>query len=294
MGGDIGRFKEGSVHETNNFGDVTVVKWLPKNKRIIKFINSGVEKEVSVFQLITKSVTDRIKDIYGVGEVFSTCKCGDIEIISKVSVNRRKIIFLNSKVVKEVAVSTIKSGYISDSKIHIYGIGKKLYTIDKLEYKIMNILDTKRRSIKFTKTGNIKTVSVDLIKSGQIKDKGVTKFGIGTIHKTNNCGNVVVIDVLSYRVRVIRFLNSNVVKKAYVQQIGSGELSHGNGVVTRFKLNKVCEDLINTKKTQGQIAIENGLSRSTVSQINTGTMYGDLTKEFRRDRSKIRSSNKRS
>lgn len=294
MARDVGRFKEGSVHGTNNFGDVEIIKWLPKNKRIIRFIVSGVEKEVSVFQLMSGSITDRVKDVYGVGKIFKTNKCGDVKIISKTSVNKRKIIFLRSKVIKEVSISALKVGYISDSIVHVYGIGKKLVTSDGKEYKIIRVLEYDRRAIKFLKTGNIKTVSLESIKSGIIKDKPLSKYGIGTVHKTNKCGNIIITDVLDYRVRVIKFLNKNITKRAYVQQIRSGELSYGNGEVTAVKLKKVAEDLLYTKKTQYQIAIENGISHSTVSQINTGLIYKNETKQYRGGRDKIRTNNRRS
>lgn len=87
---------------------------------------------------------------------------------------------------------------------------------------VLGIKDKDTLLIKFLKTGNTRLVSKSAVRKGNVRDKAVDKYGIGTVHKSNRCGDATVITIESVRKRKVRFNTSGVEKI-----IGTGELRTG-------------------------------------------------------------------
>ena len=102
-----------------------------------------------------------------------------------------------------------------------YGVGNKFITNDGCEIEIIEKLNGIKRKVRFS-DGVIKYVSSCNIRTGQIKHPNSDKYMIETVHKTNNYGNVTVIQNINKKRRLVRF------EDGYEVDVDLKELGNGN------------------------------------------------------------------
>lgn len=112
------KYTEGTIHQTNNYGQCRVVKYLGYERVIIEFLDSGNTKEVGTTALKRGDVRDdKIyleNIIYKIGNVFDTKGYGKVEIIERVTANKFRIKFLKTGSTTIATLSSIREGSLRD------------------------------------------------------------------------------------------------------------------------------------------------------------------------------------
>ncbi len=79
------------------------------------------------------------------------------------------------------------------------------------------------RRIKFLKSGNTKVTSIGAIRAGELADRpNGPIFGIGTRHKTNSHGDIIIIDAFKDSRRIVEFVDSG-----HRRTVTTGSISTG-------------------------------------------------------------------
>lgn len=108
---------------------------------------------------------------YDIGTIHKTKKHGDIIITGKpADILRRIVMFLDTKTLKEVSLSSIHAGSILDESRGKYSVGREFPTINSGYIKITKRLSNDRREITFKDTGKTQDVHISAINSGFIGD----------------------------------------------------------------------------------------------------------------------------
>lgn len=144
------------IYRSNNCGEFKIIKYLGSSRVRIKFINTGFEKDVKLCHVQTGSIRDNsLFEVYP-GEIYSTTKCGNVEIIDRDIKNRYATIkFINTGFEKIARFDHIISGNVKDDSLPtVFGIGEygnisKNYRDIKNYYNIWNSMMSRCYNINY-------------------------------------------------------------------------------------------------------------------------------------------------
>lgn len=107
---------------------------------------------------------------YAIGNIFKNKNGIEFKILEYIDYSKRKIMFLDSKYEKIVTVGNIKKGEIRDLNADKYHLGKKFINKKDEEFEIIEVFEGNCRTIKFTKSGNVKETYKQAIIKGFVYD----------------------------------------------------------------------------------------------------------------------------
>lgn len=223
----------GFVFKSKNNGDVEVIEYKNHKEVTIKFKNTGFIDSYPAYKLRVGDFVDR--SLYKnhkikIGEIFSTKKSGNLEIIDIYEDKSVKVKFLetgNEKIFKRELSILNGSARESPNKVGEIHITNSGDSIQVIEYVNANNV-----TIKFLKSGYITKARYQNIKKGQVKEPPIR---VGMIFNSTSCGTFKIIEYITYENILIEFTNTSSQKytdgKSIIQgsvyDIESGIQSHG-------------------------------------------------------------------
>lgn len=114
-------YKVGAIHPTKNHGDIEIIQRIDKLKRVVRFLLTGNEKITSTTCISRGYVCDpgsewakskpaRLQE----GDVFTTLKSGEAEIITYLNSRNIYIRFKDTGNVKKVKAERLEAGNVMD------------------------------------------------------------------------------------------------------------------------------------------------------------------------------------
>lgn len=116
----------GKIFKSNTYGEVEVIELIDCKFAKILFLDYDEYKNVEIDNLFKGVlVPDSKKDIYSIGKIFPTNRCGDIKIIEKLNHPYRRVIFLDDTNYECVVDCTnIRNGGVDNPyKPSVCGVG---------------------------------------------------------------------------------------------------------------------------------------------------------------------------
>lgn len=172
-----------------------------------------------------------------VGEIYASNKYGEVSVIEVSSYKNILVKFTNTGNEQFVSGSSLLSGEIVDKKLFnetkLIFVGKIFDTKSYGKVVVEEIVDADYSTVKFLNTDNKRTVSNGNLRRGLIKDIDLFKdncpYSVGTVHSTNNSGDVIVVDVINSHNLRIKFLNTGNEKT-----VSAGNLKKGTPLDTKY------------------------------------------------------------
>lgn len=305
-----GKYSVGRVYPTINSGYIRITKRLGNDRREITFEETGKTQNVHISAIDSGYIGNSL--LYEEELIINICK--DLkftnltqETISKrYGVARTTVTHINknsthSYIVEEFMYphesSIRKSTKPYDSRTSIcrikkvnYGLGTIHKTKRSGDIEIIEVLEGKKRKVKFIKSNVEKITTIESINRGSVLDPTASKYAVGTIHETNCNGPLEVIGYISASRRMVKLLDTNKIRNVAVSSIMQGRI--GTPAKTdEVVVEKICKELKYGLKTQVEIAEMFNIGKTTVSNINKCRFFPHVTMKYKHEfEKKIRGS----
>lgn len=160
----------GSIHETNNYGKIIIVKYESIEEILVRFIDTGNER-YAIGDCIRKG---KVKDLnakpvgFKEGTKYKTNNHGVIEILDYKTYDHVLVKFIDTGNTKTTSVKQIEKGSVADE--FDTKIGKIYPTNNNGDLKIISYINANKIEVLFIDTGNTTYTTFGQIKDGTIKD----------------------------------------------------------------------------------------------------------------------------
>lgn len=279
----------GTIHQTKLYGEIKVIGKVKDNcrLRVVLFLDTSNKQTVSMSTIGIGNVVDKglgsraSRGVYSVGKIFNSNNYGKIEIVEIINQRRRKVKFLNTNAEIEADLASIKSGRLRDKTLSSVFLGSIHETNNCGKCEVIEMGNQSKRKVKFLNTGTVKWVYDRALLSGAIFDGIMNKYRVGSIHETKKHGKVKIIRMgVKYNCRIVKFLKYGTEKKVTVAQLVAGNLSCIVQLSSK-EVHEICKELKYGLKRQYEIADKYNVTSPTISAINRGISYTDITNEYK-------------
>ena len=226
------KYDVGTIHKSNNFGDVEIICRVDNTKRVVKFLDTGYTKNYTLSAIDKGRMQDDTKVIgeFTVGSLHKTNMSGDVKIISFNNANDIEIEFMNTGNKSKCTKANLAKGLVRDELEYVYRGKYSEGSIHKTKFcgdvLVLKVLDDGKRLIQFMNTGNTKKITKHKLSTATDKEHlyhTTGKYRIGSVHKSNNCGNFEIIGRTdNNQERIIKFLNTGVETTTTISRIREG------------------------------------------------------------------------
>lgn len=159
-------------------------------------------------------------------------------------------------------------------KNSIFEVGNVFDTRESGKAEIVEYISSKQVVVKFLNSGNIKSVNTTNLRTGRIKDAELfaKTFWLreGTIHKTNNFGDIEIVKYVNQKDITVKFLNTGNTYNTSGSCVAGGKIAD-----TKYKdaISKYRKGLVFSTEKFGKFVItENiGLESVKILFLDTGT-----------------------
>lgn len=153
---------------------------------------------------------------------------GKYKIVEILPYNMCKILFLNTNNSKEIRIEKAIKGEVFDELADRLKKDSIWKSNTCGNFKIVRYVDTisagERYEVEFLNTKYRNIFLKNNIKKGKINDNSLTTLKIGDIFKTNNCGELEIIEYIEKNIYRYKFLRTGYINKAQKYLIELGEL----------------------------------------------------------------------
>lgn len=173
------KYEVGETYPTVKCGMIKITKVLDNDRRMIKFVSNGIERDVALTSIKSGKITYGINK-YDIDSIHMSKNCGLFKITKYISASRREITFIDNGVVKNVLIRHIPSGNVS-------------YKVNRLTEEVVreicsDLLETDLTITKIAELHDSKPSTISSINTGKIWKHVVSEYkadDMGSIRKSN-------------------------------------------------------------------------------------------------------------
>ena len=153
---------------------------------------------------------------YNVGDVFKTNEYGDAQILCIHNSTKVDVKFLNSGNIKSVKAGDLIRGLITDERKfrlnNLCKVGEIFNTQSFGQIEVIDYIKSTEVLVKFLESGFEKLTTASNVVKGRLRDDSRLKYKstlkIGSLHPTNQYGDVEIISLTSCHEVVIKFIDT--------------------------------------------------------------------------------------
>ena len=117
---------QGTIHTTNNSGDLGVLSYERASRVFVKFPQTGYECKATARNIRLGLVNDKLllPDYIDIGTIHKSNNCGDIQVLKKHSAGRVLVRFLNTGYESDFRFEDVRNGTTNDPyNRSVHGVG---------------------------------------------------------------------------------------------------------------------------------------------------------------------------